>query len=136
MQPSNITPPASSARTRVPIPGKMTPSFAPIPSSSPVPTAQPQLEPIGKAIRVIRENIADFIYIAGWELDLETFIDPPVANPRQTLHELLEQAVKKKVEIRILLPAKLSAGQLETTEKVAKLGGGVPNVEELMHEYR
>jgi hypothetical protein len=79
---------------------------------------------LGEAVRATRSDMADFVYIAGWGFDLTAFIDPPGAKPRQTIGEILELAVKRKVEVRVILPAQPKEGQEDSLKLVAKLGGG------------
>jgi phosphatidylserine/phosphatidylglycerophosphate/cardiolipin synthase-like enzyme len=79
---------------------------------------------LAQAIRDTREKIADFVYISGWELDLETPLDPPGKTPRETLRQLLQRAVTRKVEVRVLLTGQPPSGQAGSAAEVAKLGGG------------
>lgn len=80
---------------------------------------------LGQAIRNTRPNMADFVYIAGWELDLDTFIDLPGATPRQTLREVLSAATARGVEVRVLLPDQPNEAQNRSvTEQVGKIKGG------------
>ncbi|MED1287549.1 phospholipase D-like domain-containing protein [Bacillus mycoides] len=81
---------------------------------------------LGQAIRKTRSNLADFVYISGWELNLDTFIDPPGVSPRQTLRELLSSAILlRNVEVRVLLPDQPNnANNRSTLEQVAKMKGG------------
>lgn len=80
---------------------------------------------LGQSIRKTRSNLADFVYIAGWELDLDTFIDPPSTNSRQTLRELLATASKQGVEVRVLLTDQPNEPpNRRTAQDIAKMGGG------------
>jgi phosphatidylserine/phosphatidylglycerophosphate/cardiolipin synthase-like enzyme len=80
---------------------------------------------LGQSIRKTRPNLADFVYIAGWELDLDTFIDPPGTNSRQTLRELLTTALKQGVEVRVLLTDQPNEpSNRQTAQDIAKMGGG------------
>jgi phosphatidylserine/phosphatidylglycerophosphate/cardiolipin synthase-like enzyme len=58
---------------------------------------------VGTAIRRTRKDISDFVYLSGWTVDLDTLVDPPGANPRQTLFDVLSAAAKQNVHIRFLL---------------------------------
>jgi phosphatidylserine/phosphatidylglycerophosphate/cardiolipin synthase-like enzyme len=79
---------------------------------------------LGESIRATRAALADFVYIAGWGLDLTAFVDPPKSNPRQTIGEVLEAAAKRKVEVRVILPAQPQEGQAQSLAAVAKYGAG------------
>jgi phosphatidylserine/phosphatidylglycerophosphate/cardiolipin synthase-like enzyme len=79
---------------------------------------------LGREIRATRPNLADSIYIAGWGLDLDTFVDPPGATPRETLGTLLTRAASSKVEIRVILPDQPKEGQDLSLKRIAALGGG------------
>jgi phosphatidylserine/phosphatidylglycerophosphate/cardiolipin synthase-like enzyme len=57
-------------------------------------------------------------------VDLDAFVDPPSANPRETLGILLERAAKNGVEIRVILPDQPQEGQAVALARVAQLGGG------------
>ncbi|MGE1015770.1 phospholipase D-like domain-containing protein [Bacillus wiedmannii] len=80
---------------------------------------------LGQAIRKTRANLADFVYLSGWELNLDTFIDPPGTSPRQTLRELLSSAILRNVEVRVLLPDQPNDASNRTTlEQISKMKGG------------
>jgi phosphatidylserine/phosphatidylglycerophosphate/cardiolipin synthase-like enzyme len=79
---------------------------------------------LGQAIRATRQSLADFVYIAGWGLDLATFVDRPGTSPRQTIGELLQQAVQRKVEVRAILPSQPAEGQAASLAKLASFGAG------------
>ena len=79
---------------------------------------------LGREIRATRADLADFVYLAGWGVDLDAFVDPPGAKPRETLGTVLERAAKAKVEIRVVLPDQPKEGQAGSLARVAKLGGG------------
>lgn len=100
----------------------------------PPPTAGNTIEPyievldyyvaLGKAIRATRPDIGDFVYIAGWGLDLDAFIDAPKASPRETLGTVLERAIQTKVDVRVLLPDQPQEGQAGTLQRLSKMGAG------------
>ena len=80
---------------------------------------------LGRAIRGTRENLADLVYIAGWELDLDTFVDPPGTDPRQTLRELLSMAAGRGVEVRVLLTDQPNGPpNREVASAIGKMSGG------------
>ncbi len=80
---------------------------------------------LGQSIRQTRPNLADFVYIAGWELDLDTFVDLPNASSRQTLRELLTAVIKQGVEVRVLLTDQPNEPpNRQTAKDIAKMGGG------------
>lgn len=80
---------------------------------------------LGKAVRGTRDSQADFVYITGWELDLDTFVDPPGTGSRQTLRDLLTAAAQRKVEILALLDdTQNSSANRKTASDIGKLGGG------------
>lgn len=101
----------------------------------PVPTAQNRVEcfigiqsyyvALGKAIRRTRDGMADFVYIAGWELDLNTYVDPEGALERATLGELLYLACVRKVEVRVLLDSTTNRNaNYEVAQTIGQIGGG------------
>lgn len=85
---------------------------------------QAYYQALGVEIRATRPELADFVYIAGWNVDLDAFVDPPGTQPRETLGTLLERAAKRQVEVRVLLPDQPHDGQDGAVARVAQLGGG------------
>ncbi len=79
---------------------------------------------LGKAIRATRPNVADFVYIAGWNIDLKAYLDPVGTTPRQTLEDVLKTVAKSGVEVRVLMPAQPHDGQDGNLAGFGALGGG------------
>ena len=80
---------------------------------------------LGTTIRSHRTNQSDFVYIAGWELDLDTLVDPPSAGTRETLRSLLVQASKDGVSIRVLLDdTQNKGGNTAVATFIGNLKGG------------
>ena len=103
------------------------------PAQVPLPSANNVVKPligvlayyaaVAAMIRDTRDNLGDSIYIAGWTLDLSTPIE---GTSGKTLGQLLANAVKRGVEVRVLLDSSFNNGPGNSViaAQIADFGGG------------
>jgi phosphatidylserine/phosphatidylglycerophosphate/cardiolipin synthase-like enzyme len=82
---------------------------------------------LANAIRTCGVASGDFVYIAGWEIDWKTFMDPVGTSPRATLGDVLTAACQAKVQVRLLMDSGARQNRGTNTgaaQAVSKAGGG------------
>ena len=108
-------------------PGNWNPDQVPLPTSGnlvkPLVGVLAYYAAVAATIRDTREHMGDSIYIAGWTMDLTTPIE---GTSGKTLGELLADAVKRGVEVRVLLDSSFNngPGNAVIAAQIAAFGGG------------
>lgn len=89
---------------------------------------------IGRAFDTLRPDANDFVYLAGWAIDREAYIDPPSVRSRRTLGDVIEVAARKAgMTIRAILDSSTNS---DANEATANWLNGLPGTDAFLDQTR